>query len=277
MSRLKTPLRYPGGKSKATTKMAPYFPPKNNVKHYREPFLGGGSVALWTTENYDLETVWVNDLYWSLYNFWVQLRDDGDNLSERLIQIKTENGTPDKARVLFKECNVKIDDESLSLLERAASFWVVNKCSFGGLINAHSFSAGPSDSNFTISGAEALKEYSKRIQNWKITNLSYEELLKDADDETFIYLDPPYEIDSNLYGKKGEMHKGFDHDVFAQHCNEPTLAQIAISYNADQSVKDRFPDWNQIEFPLTYTMRSNSANYRKNQPKRHELLLTNYD
>ena len=51
---------------------------------------------------------------------------------------------------------------------------------------------------------------------------------------------------------------------------------MTISYNADQSVKDRFPDWNQHDFPLTYTMRSNSANYRKNQPKRLELLLTNY-
>ena len=73
------------------------------------------------------------------------------------------------------------------------------------------------------------------------------------------------------------MHKGFDHDIFAECCNRPTLANIAISYNADQSVKDRFPDWTQNEFPLTYTMRSNSANYRKNQPKRNELLLTNYD
>jgi DNA adenine methylase len=73
------------------------------------------------------------------------------------------------------------------------------------------------------------------------------------------------------------MHKGFDHDLFASNCNNVFGADMAISYNADQSVKDRFPEWNQNVFPLTYTMRSNSANYRKNQPKRMELLLTNYD
>ena len=72
--RLKTPLRYPGGKSKATTKMAPFFPAKNHVKHYREPFLGGGSVALWVSQNYNLESIWVNDLYWPLYNFWKHLQ-----------------------------------------------------------------------------------------------------------------------------------------------------------------------------------------------------------
>jgi DNA adenine methylase len=259
--------------------MAPYFPPKNLVKHYREPFLGGGSVALWMTQNYDLESVWVNDLYWGLYNFWIQLRDNGDELSDRLYKLKTDNNDVDKARVLFVESNHRMEDESLPLLDRAVAFWTVNKCSFSGLMNINSFSAGPSNKNFTLTGIQDLKEYSKMIQNWHITNLSYDELLFTTalDDDLFIYLDPPYEISSNLYGKKGAMHKGFDHDLFAKHCNDVAFGQMAISYNADQSVKQRFPKWNQIEFPLTYTMRSNSANYRNNQPQRLELLLTNYD
>jgi len=275
MSRLKTPLRYPGGKSKATTKMAPYFPAKNNVKHYREPFLGGGSVALWMAQNYNLESVWVNDLYWPLYNFWVQLRDNGDELSDVLSDLKTRHDTIDKAKEMFLEFKDNIDEGPV--LFRAVKFWAINKCSFSGLTESSSFSKAASQGNFTLKGIADLKEYSKIIKNWKITNQSYETLLDGADDDTFIYLDPPYEISSNLYGKKGAMHKGFDHDLFAECCNVPTLANISISYNADQSVKDRFPDWNQHEFPLTYTMRSNSANYRKNQPKRMELLLTNYD
>ena len=277
MSRLKTPLRYPGGKSKATTKMAPYFPAKNNVKHYREPFLGGGSVALWMAQNYDLESVWVNDLYWPLFNFWTQLQKNGDVLSETLKEWKTTHNTQDKARELFNRCKDELNERDTSDLMKAVMFWTINKCSFSGLTESSSFSKQASDGNFTLNGIADLKEYSKLIKNWKITNQSYETLLENSDDETFIYLDPPYEISSNLYGKKGAMHKGFDHDVFAECCNRPTLANLSISYNADQSVKDRFPEWNQIEFPLTYTMRSNSANYRKNQPKRMELLLTNYD
>lgn len=273
---LKTPLRYPGGKSKATTKMAPYFPAKNNVKHYREPFIGGGSVALWMQQNYNLDSVWINDLYHPLYNFWVQLRDNGEQLSDILHELKTKNDTVDKARALFNECKAKMDPNGKDVND-AATFWAINKCSFSGLTESSSFSKAASQGNFTLKGIADLKEYSKLIKGWKITNLSYEQLLKGADDDTFIYLDPPYEISSNLYGKKGAMHKGFDHDLFAQECNKPTLANISISYNADQSVKDRFPEWNQNEFPLTYTMRSNSANYRKNQPKRMELLLTNYD
>lgn len=274
--RIKTPLRYPGGKSKAMGKMSPYFPPVMSVKDYREPFLGGGSVALWITQNYNPETVWVNDLYWPLYNFWIQLRDGGDLLSRELEEAKRNNNNEDKARKLFQVNKEILADANETPFTKAKAFWIVNKCSFSGLTESSSFSKMASNGNFTLKGIEDLKLYSKLIKNWKITNLSYEELLQNADDDTFIYLDPPYEISSNLYGKKGNMHKGFDHDVFAECCNRSTLAQIAISYNADQSVKDRFPNWNQITFPLTYTMRSNSANYRKNQPKRMELLLTNY-
>lgn len=277
MSKYKTPLRYPGGKSKAMNKMAPYFPPKDNVKHYREPFLGGGSVALWMTQNYNLETIWVNDLYWPLYNFWVQLRDRGDELSDALYETKTNFSTPEKARELFELSKKELSDKDTTNFEKAINFWIVNKCSFSGMTENGSFSSGSSVANFSFNGIKNLKEYSKIIKDWKITNLSYAHLLDETDDDMFIYLDPPYEIKSNLYGKKGSMHKGFDHNLFAECCNRPTLANMAISYNADQSVKDRFPDWNQIEFPLTYTMRSNSANYRKNQPKRMELLLTNYD
>ena len=277
MSRLKTPLRYPGGKSKATTKMAPYFPPKNRVKHYREPFLGGGSVALWMTHNYDLESVWVNDLYWPLYNFWIHLRDRGEQLSNALHETKTNYNTVDKARELFEQSKKELSDKDTTNFEKAINFWIVNKCSFSGLTESSSFSKAASEGNFTLKGIADLKEYSKLIKNWKITNQSYDTLLDGTiDDDLFIYLDPPYEISSNLYGKKGAMHKGFDHDLFAKNCNL-NGPMTAISYNADQSVKERFPDWNQYEFPLTYTMRSNSANYRKNQPKRLELMLTNYD
>jgi DNA adenine methylase len=277
MSRLKTPLRYPGGKSKATTKMAPYFPPKNNVKHYREPFLGGGSVALWMVQNYDLESVWVNDLYWPLYNFWTHLRDHGETLSNALYETKKNYDTVDKCRELFEVSKKELSDKDATNIEKAINFWIVNKCSFSGLTESSSFSAAASQGNFTLKGITDLKEYSKLIKNWKITNVSYEKLLEEQSDDTFIYLDPPYEISSNLYGRKGAMHKGFGHDLFAQHCRDASvMVNMAISYNADQSVKDRFPDWEQHEFPLTYTMRSNSANYRKNQPKRNELLLVNY-
>ena len=116
----------------------------------------------------------------------------------------------------------------------------------------------------------------KLIQNWKFTNDSYDVLLQDISSDVFVYLDPPYEIaESTLYGKNGSMHKKFDHNEFAKNCNECSM-DMMISYNADQSIKDRFQGWNEIEFDHTYSMRS-VGEYMENQKERKELVLTNYN
>ena len=45
---LKTPLRYPGGKSRAVPKLCQWLPAE--ITEYREPFLGGGSMAIEMTK-----------------------------------------------------------------------------------------------------------------------------------------------------------------------------------------------------------------------------------
>ena len=274
MKSLKTPLRYPGGKSRACTKMDPYIPDLRDYKEYREPFLGGGSVAIHVTKKYPHLNIWVNDLYQPLVNFWQQLQDRGDILKDTLVDLKTSNNTPELAKELFLQSKEKVNDQTLSAIDRAVHFYVVNKCSFSGLTESSSFSAQASSNNFTLRGIEKLPGYSKIISDWKITNLTYEQLLTD-DKDTFTYLDPPYEIGSNLYGRRGSMHKGFDHDTFAGDCDRFIGHQL-ISYNSSQLIKDRFTDWNAAEFDLTYTMRS-VGEYMKEQKERKELLLFNYD
>ena len=78
---LKTPLRYPGGKSRACTKMDQYFPDLREYTEFREPFLGGGSVAIHVSKNYPHLKITVNDLYEPLINFWTQLQQFGGELT----------------------------------------------------------------------------------------------------------------------------------------------------------------------------------------------------
>jgi DNA adenine methylase len=165
------------------------------------------------------------------------------------------------------------DPGGCDLTARAVAFYVVNKCSFSGLSESSSFSSQASDSNFSARGIEKLPFYGKLIKNWKITNESYEQLLTDWDN-IFTYLDPPYEIGSNLYGRKGNMHNGFNHDSFATICDRFTGPQL-ISYNSSQLIKERFQNWKAAEFELTYTMRS-VGDYMKDQKERKELILMNY-
>jgi DNA adenine methylase len=270
---LKTPLRYPGGKSRAVVKLLQYLPDPIQAKEFREPFLGGGSVALEITKRYPRMSIWVNDLYEPLYNFWCELRDNGQSLQDELKGLKITHCNEDSARCLFQAMKEVINDHDQSNLSRAVAFYVVNKCSFSGLTESSSFSAQASNSNFSMQGIERLIEYSQLIENWKISNLSYEEMLTD-DKSVFTYLDPPYDIKDNLYGKKGDMHKSFDHDAFAANCDSHTSPML-ISYNSSQLVKDRFKEWTVGEFAHTYTMRSVGC-YNTDQASRKELVLTNY-
>ena len=273
MKSLKTPLRYPGGKSRACNKLDVYIPDLRDYKEYREPFLGGGSVAIHITKKYPNLDVWVNDLYEPLYNFWRVLQDDGYALFKRLQELKSRYPDRGSAKGLFLEAKDVVNDYDQPNLFRACAFYVINKCSFSGLTESSSFSAQASDSNFSMRGIEKLPGYTQIIRNWKITNFSYEQLLTD-DKNVFTYLDPPYDIRSNLYGRKGSMHNGFSHDGFAADCDRFIGPQL-ISYNSSQLVKDRFEGWEVGEFDLTYTMRS-VGEYMREQKERKELLLFNY-
>ena len=274
---LKTPLRYPGGKSRAVSKLFQFIPDLKGVKEYREPFLGGGSVALEVTKRYPNIEVWVNDLYEPLYNFWSELQHSGHQLQGEIEALKNVHCNQDSARCLFLEMKDVINDKEKSNFDRAIAFYIVNKCSFSGLTESSSFSPQASDSNFSLNGIRKLHEYSDLIQDWTITNLSYERMLTDDWDNRgfFTYMDPPYDIKDNLYGRKGSMHKGFDHDQFAEELDKWTSPML-ISYNSSQLVKDRFKEWTVGEFAHTYTMRSVGC-YNTDQASRKELVLTNYE
>ena len=67
---IKSPLRYPGGKSKALKNIIPQIP--SDIQEYREPFVGGGSVFLAVKQKFgdQVKRYWINDLNYNLYCFW---------------------------------------------------------------------------------------------------------------------------------------------------------------------------------------------------------------
>lgn len=296
MVSLKTPLRYPGGKSRAIKKLSPDLP--ESFSEFREPFLGGGSMALHVTQTRPDTKVWVNDAYYNLYNFWVQLRDKGPELHQELVRIKSaieyvskplrKNKVPkidwdpnilemiDKHRELFNHAKCNISTESTDDLTKAVYFYILNKCSFSGLGESSSFSEQASEQNFSMNGIDKLPAYSKLIKRWTITNLDYEYLLSaKGEDDCFIFLDPPYDIKDDLYGKNGDMHSGFDHMRFYEDsvkCEHDWM----ITYNSNEVLRKRYADYYFNDWDLTYTMRSSKV-YTEAQKERKELLITNYE
>ena len=64
---IKSPLRYPGGKSRAIGTISQILP---SFDEFREPFVGGGSVFVYLKQLFPKKKFWVNDLYFELFKFW---------------------------------------------------------------------------------------------------------------------------------------------------------------------------------------------------------------
>ena len=281
----RSPLRYPGGKSRAVEFLySSDNMPVGEINEYREPFLGGGSPAIAFTKRHPNTPVWVNDKYENLYIFWKTLQSRGGDMADVILEHRQRCDTTEKAREFFFEVRDNISDQKDDF-EIAWRFYVINRCSFSGLTEASGFSELSSEGNWTEGLINGLRFYSRLISNWKITNIDYKELMTD-EPNTFIFLDPPYDLKKDyglsggdgesLYGKKGEMHRGFNHIEFAEQCKSHNAMQM-VTYNSNENIRSLFEGWNQKEWDLTYTMNNGVSAYEEAQKDRKELLCTNYE
>lgn len=263
---IKSPLRYPGGKSRAVELISTLIP---DFDEFREPFLGGGSVFIHTNQRFPDKKYWLNDLYFELYKFWEMTQKDVDALIEKIYEWR--NQFP-KGKDLHQFLNKNL--ESFNDLERGAAFFIYNRITFSGTSLSGGFSESAFTGRFTESSIKRLNDLAKIINGSFITNYNYEELLKKEGENVFIFLDPPYysATKSALYGKNGHLHKGFDHNKFAaemKNCKHKWL----ITYDDCEYVRNLFSFANIFSWNLTYGMRNVSE---KSTQKGNEVFISNY-
>jgi len=260
-----TPLRYPGGKAKALKMILPLVP---KFSEFREPFLGGASVYLALKQLYPDNRFWVNDLNHDLYHFWINLRDNHVQLIEKTQIIKD---TELNGRSLHRNL---VENNPQQSLEKAVRFFVLNRITFSGTIEAGGYSQGAFEARFTQSSIDRLGPVASVLNNTEITNLDYEELISKDGEDVFIFLDPPYlsATKSRLYGKKGNLHTGFDHTRFADVMRK-TKHKWMITYDDCPEVRELFSFANILGWEFQYGMN----NYKQQTAaKGKELIITNY-
>lgn len=263
---IKSPLRYPGGKSRSVKIIAELIPA---FDEFREPFLGGGSVFIYAKQCFPNKKFWVNDLYFELYKFWEMTQKDVDALTRKIYEWR---GQFPIGKELHKFLNKHLD--GFDDLERAAAFFIYNRITFSGTSLSGGFSEGAFTGRFTESSIERLNEFANVINGTTITNFDHEELVKREGENVFIFLDPPYYSTkkSALYGKNGNLHKSFDHEKFAntmKNCRHKWL----ITYDDSEYVRDLFSFAKITAWELTYGMRNITGN---SDQKGKELFISNY-
>ncbi len=245
----RSPLRYPGGKSRAVSVLRDYIP--DGTERLVSPFLGGGSLELSCAA--DGIAVHAADAFALLINFWEYAKNEPHVLSDRVAMyypLKRE-----QFYSLQKQITGMEDD-----LERAAVFFVLNRASFSGITLSGGMS--PGHPRFTKTAIQRLRDF--HAPNLHVACADFKDTLA-AYPNDFLYLDPPYANGERLYGMQGDMHDGFDHEGLSDLLR--TRAGWILSYNDHPDIRKmyagfdlRTPDWQ-------YGMSSNKTS--------NELLILN--
>ncbi|MBX2923662.1 MAG: DNA adenine methylase [Chitinophagaceae bacterium] len=191
----RSPLRYPGGKTRAIQFITQFFP--SYIQTLVSPFVGGGSIELYMASRG--VRILGYDAFQPLVEFWQCLLNNPHDLAEA---VEKYYPLPKEKFYELQQTQTQFETK----LQRAAAYYVLNRSSFSGATLSGGMS--PQHPRFTITSIERLRNFHN--PNIQVQQADFKKSLDD-NPGTFAYLDPPYLIKSSLYGKKGDAHKDFDH------------------------------------------------------------------
>jgi len=187
--------RYPGGKSRHVQKILQYF--EADVKDYREPFLGGGSVFLAG----GFRNAWLNDIDEGVADMWKMVKESPNQI-EALINKHTlildHQNEPHRIKEAIDLWRQVRENRNGLFPNGYRELFLIKTC-FSGVKTGGPTGGIEQKSQWPItarwsakSTIERVKTVSEILKSCKITNTSWESVLSDVSPQTCVFLDPPY-------------------------------------------------------------------------------------
>tara|TARA_B100001123_G_scaffold74689_5_gene84316 strand:+ start:44373 stop:45281 length:909 start_codon:yes stop_codon:yes gene_type:complete len=286
---MKTPLRYPGGKSRAVKTLMEFIP--DDCGELCSPFLGGGSFELALAEKGI--KVYGSDIFLPLVWFWQALLADPHKLADECAKFYTgphqyeykkveklvdsETGEPltdpktgkqrtrtyrekleakgllkNDFHILRQELRAAVDNGDRLSFENAARFYAINRSSFSGATFSGGWSMRASHARFTQSSIDRVRNF--REPNISVACMDFSKSIP-LHSHAFLYLDPPYmlgDLKDKLYGDKGSTHKGFDHIGLYNLLTQRD--RWVMSYNDSPVIRELYKDYKIVKAAWTYGM-----------------------
>jgi DNA adenine methylase len=247
----RSPLRYPGGKSRAAKVIVDLIPA--NVDELMSPFFGGGSVELACAERGI--NVYGYDIFKPLVAFWSLLLNNPEHLARKVQQYFP------LSKKEFYELQKQHKDEETEL--QGILFFVLNRASFSGTTLSGGCSEESVQQRFTQSSIDRLLAFN--TPGFSVHWADFNDAMQKHPD-TFMYLDPPYMIQSTLYGHRGSTHRGFDHVGLCEQLK--SRKGWILSYNNCEQIVELYKDFEIIYPDWKYGMSKNKLS--------KEVLITNF-
>ena len=259
-----SPLRYPGGKTRACKIIEDVILQHFDMSHFDtvvSPFFGGGSFEFYLQNKYAVKLI-VNDKFTPLYNFWKQVKLNKTILCEELRKIKSVS------KEQFAAYRNTIMGLNNDVLQQSIQYFIINRCSFSGSTLSGGFSEEASNKRFTPSSIDRIesldfthieiynKDFHDFINSLTTTNANTE---TETDNKTLLFLDPPYYLESKskLYGNNGDMHEKFDHKLLFDVLN--TKKNWVVTYNNCDYIRNLYKDYIILDVNWSYGMNTSKA------------------
>ena len=202
-------LKWVGGKRQLLNALSPLFPKDYDV--YCEPFLGGGAVLFYLKPNKAI----VNDVNGDIMNLYQVVKTDVEAL---IVKLKTFKNTSDCYYQVREWDRDKILYESMDPVARAARILFMNRTCFNGVyrVNSKGFFNVPYGryKNPIIADEVNLRAVSQYFNEADIEFCSgdYADVFANLPQNSFVYLDPPYDPVSDTANFTGYAKGGFSRE-----------------------------------------------------------------
>ncbi|MBN1119349.1 MAG: Dam family site-specific DNA-(adenine-N6)-methyltransferase [Bacteroidales bacterium] len=203
-------LKWAGGKGQLLEKFQKLYPDElknNKVNYYYEPFAGGAAVFFDVVKKFRIKQASLYDINEELVLAYQVVKNDVSTLLEFLLGYEQKYLPLDKndrkafyydIRETYNRDRFDINYRKYSdnWIPRAAQVIFLNKTCFNGLFrfnNSGGFNTPAGDyMNPKICDSENLTLVSSLLKKTEIKCGSYDAVLKDVEEKSFVYFDPPY-------------------------------------------------------------------------------------
>lgn len=288
-------LKWAGGKGQLLREIEQFYPFDNGITKYAEPFVGGGAVLFDILNHYELEAVYISDSNVELINAYRMIRNQIDEVIKLLSVMQTEYVpmAPEDRKVYYlakrsQFNDLKISDDEKTNLDKAALMIFLNKTCFNGLyrVNRKGQFNVPIGAykNPLICDEANLRAISEKLQNVIMVCGDYQESADFIDQNTFVYIDPPYRPLTDTANFTAYTENVFDDKEqirLAQFVNEMNRrkARIVVS-NSEPKNSDSEDDFFEDIYSFCNIKRVEAARVinsnSKARGKIKELLISNF-
>lgn len=257
-----SPLRYPGGKANLSEFLRGIIA-HNNIENgvYFELYAGGAGAALELLFSEAVDRIVLNDADYHIYAFWHSILKETDAF------IALMNGTNIDMDVWYYQREVYGNPDAHTILEVGFSTFFLNRTNRSGILPK----AGPiggfnQEGNYKINARFNKSDLIKRIRkintfrdeieihNEDTLTFIAQNLDRFAEENSFIYLDPPY------YNKGKSLYLNYythdDHKELRDLLEQIRHLNWIVSYDDVAQIRELYNDFRTSQIDLNYSLQN---------------------